>query len=76
MAVLPEKQNYISHILCVPLAMQAQSSGFIILSLISVQKLKLWIPQTTEIGAMKFCSNFTPKGLFVLTFCPLGLSFS
>ena len=36
------------------LAEQAQYSCFIILSPISVQNWELWIPQTTDIGVLKF----------------------
>ena len=39
-----------SHTFVCPLAVQAQFSCFIILWPISGQKLKLWVPQTTEIG--------------------------
>ena len=51
---LRERQNDISH-MSVPLFQCKPNIVLSSSSLFYVQKLKLWIPQTTEIGSFKFC---------------------
>ena len=54
MAALLKRQNDISHICMPPLQFKPRVGCSIILPPISLQNLELWIPQTTEIGVVKF----------------------
>ena len=52
---LAQKAKWYFWHLCAHPAVQAQCSCFIILLPTSVQRLELWIPETTEISVLKFC---------------------